>query len=187
MIYYKPLKEVSDGLIDHEQLFIDFDGFKNSKKELEKYSSVDSIWYNEKMLKEKKKCGMNLIEFKRCNLFYKDKLDKDEEKIVDSIIADMPSKIIDSTFYLLPAYLNKYGECDCGSISNFYLPIKIEFVLGEKDIRDRLRGNLSQKMKKPQYVRLVESLIKYRSNPYHSCLEILTASQFIKRYEKHWK
>ncbi len=167
------LTEVSDRLIVSAKEFIDLDKTKALEKKLEKFKSCDGLHTNGNKL--------ILMEFKKCDLFYKETLNPIQEKKVEEIIKSIPFKILETLLVLLPNFIDDFR-------TNSNYKIKVLIVLGSKkegfsEEVAKLRNRATKMMKRPQLIKLETATQKYTSTPYIESVDIITKEDFVKKYK----
>lgn len=174
IIRYTPIEDsltvVSDTLIDNQQKFLNFDAMKDNSRETKKFKSPDTLFC--------KGDTIYLTEFKRCNLFYKEVLNDDEEKKVNSIIKDTAEKLTHSILVHLP---NSFSCFKTNTKFKVNYILVLGTLISDPKYRGRTRSVL--KLERDQYKKLRKSICKYAHTPYIKDCTIITKEQFKTKYQ----
>ena len=140
---------------------------KEYKNKTKKFKSVDAVSVRGNII--------NLIEFKRSDLFYREELDTKEGNMVESMTNDLPDKLKDSILVHLPHICSDYKNLINYKI-NYYV------VLGtlQGDAKGMGRERAVLKLERPQYEKMKDAVYKYSQTPYINTVKIMAKEEFDK-------
>ncbi len=122
---------------------------------------------------------IDLVEFKRCDLFYKENLDSKDLKKVEEITSHLPEKINDSILVLLPEYLENF-RINSNFKINIYLVLGDEKPIDDQKSRGREREAIIRRTK--NYEKIEKIVKRYRGTAFVKNAEIMTRSKFIGKF-----